>query len=206
MLINEELHGTSIKLKTGDYYFSPTGIDCGTAFMLSKVSVTPDDKALDLGCGYGVVGIWLKKNGCKEVVMCDISDDAVSLSRANLKLNDIDDIKVIKSNGLESVSDDDFTLILSNPPYHTDFSVAKGFIEDGFRKLKIGGKMVMVTKRLDWYRNKLTSIFGGVKVYEQDGYYVFISEKRSDRFAPKKKKDKNSLSRKLQRKQKRAEH
>lgn len=35
----------------------------------------------------------------------------------------------------------------------------------------------MVTKRLDWYKNKLTSVFGGAKVYEIYGYYVFIAEK-----------------------------
>ena len=36
----------------------------------------------------------------------------------------------------------------------------------------------MVTKRLDWYKNKLTSVFGGVKVHEINGYYVFVAEKR----------------------------
>lgn len=73
--------------------------------------------------------------------------------------------------------DNDFTLILSNPPYHTDFSVPKHFIEIGFKKLVLGGKLIMVTKRLDWYKNKLTSIFGGVKI---NGYYVFIAEKRKN--------------------------
>ena len=42
----------------------------------------------------------------------------------------------------------------------------------------IDGKLIMVTKRLDWYKNKFTSIFGGVGVYEVNGYYVFVAEKR----------------------------
>lgn len=50
--------------------------------------------------------------------------------------------------------------------------------------------MIMVTKRLTWYKNKLSSVFGGVKVHEIDGYYVFIAEKRSN------KKNKLSSSRK----------
>ena len=79
-------------------------------------------------------------------------------------------------------------MILSNPPYHTDFSVAKRFIEDGFKRLKVGGKMLMVTKRLDWYRNKLTSVFGGAMVYQEDGYFVFISEKRQPYMAKKSKR------------------
>ena len=203
MIIKEELHGQELTLDTGNYYFSPTSIDKGTSFMLSKVTVTQDDKALDLGCGYGIVGIWLRKCGCGDVVMCDISEEGVELSRSNLERNGIEGIRVIKSDGLKEVPDSDFTLILSNPPYHTDFSVAKSFIEDGFRKLSIGGRMIMVTKRLDWYKNKLTSVFGGVRVFEQDGYFVFISEKRSDRVV-KKKKEKNELSKKLQRKQQRS--
>jgi len=98
------------------------------------------------------------------------------------------------------VEESDFTLILSNPPYHADFSVPKHFIEGGFKKLVAGGKLVMVTKRLDWYKNKLISVFGGVKVYEINGYYVFVAEKRT--LTPKaKKKATNGLSRKLQRKQ-----
>lgn len=57
--------------------------------------------------------------------------------------------------------------------------MAKRFIEDGYRHLALGGKLIMVTNRLDWYRNKLIHIFGWVKVTEKDGYYVFMAEKRS---------------------------
>ena len=81
-----------------------------------------------------------------------------------------------------------FDLILSNPPYHTDFKVAKTFIEKGFNRLRIGGKMFMVTKRKDWYKNKLISIFGGVKIYEEDGYFIFEAQKRAMTYAGKKKK------------------
>lgn len=203
MLLEEKINGHDIKLDTGNYYFSPTGIDKGTSFMLSQTKISPDDKALDLGCGYGIVGIWLYNEGCRDIVMCDISDEAVNLSSGNLVLNNIQGVRVLKSDGLKDIPDSDFTLILSNPPYHTDFSVAKSFIEDGFHKLRIGGRMVMVTKRLDWYKNKLISVFGGVRIAEQDGYYVFTAEKRSDKFAPRKKKEKNVLSKKLQRKQNR---
>ena len=65
----------------------------------------------------------------------------------------------------------------------------------------MGGKLVMVTKRLDWYKNKLISVFGGVKVQKVEGYYVFIAEKRSQ-IIKKKEKPAMKLSKKLQRKQK----
>jgi 16S rRNA (guanine1207-N2)-methyltransferase len=91
----------------------------------------------------------------------------------------------VQSDGFNSLTDTDFDVILSNPPYHADFAVPKHFIEKGFNRLKVGGRMYMVTKRKDWYKNKLTAIFGGVKVFEAGEYYVFCAEKRSARYANK---------------------
>ena len=100
--------------------------------------------------------------------------------------------------GVKDININDFSIILSNPPYHTDFSVAKHFIEIGFYKLVLNGRFVTVTKRFDWYKNKLTSIFGGVKVIEKNGYYIFISEKRSNmpanKIKQKLKKENNKLN------------
>ena len=200
MTVNEEINGIDITCETGEYYFSPNRVDRGTRLMLETVPVREGDKVLDLGCGYGVVGIYAAKQlGGDRVVMCDILEDAVALATDNLARNGITGARVLQSDGLKSVEDRDFTLIYSNPPYHTDFSVAKAFIEDSFRKLAVGGRMVMVTKRLDWYKNKLTSVFGGVKVFEKEDYYIFLSEKRAAR-VEKPKKNTQTMSKKLQRK------
>lgn len=164
--------------------------------MLSAVEFSENDRVLDLGCGYGAVGIYAaKKIGEANVVMCDVSEETVSAARGNAARNGVPAIDIRVSDGFDRLPDGGFTLILSNPPYHTDFSVAKRFIEDGFRRLALGGTMVMVTKRLDWYKNKLVSVFGGVRVTERDGYYVFAAEKREN--LHKKKKEKGGLSKKL---------
>lgn len=201
MLIEEQVQGIDLVLQTNEEVFSPTAVDRGTRAMLSFITFTEEDKVLDLGCGCGVVGILAAKQiGAERVMMCDISQNAVLLSRQNAEANGVGAVTVRQSDGLQEISENGFTLILSNPPYHTDFAVAKGFIEDGFKKLAVGGKMVMVTKRLDWYRNKLSSVFGGVTVKEQDGYYVFLAEKRGSRKPKKEKKNEQILSKKLQRK------
>ena len=201
MQIEEQVQGIDLVLQTNEEVFSPTAVDKGTRAMLSFVEFKEGDKVLDLGCGCGVVGILAAKQiGAEHVVMCDVSENAVLLSGQNADLNGVGTVTIQQSDGLKEVSETGFTLILSNPPYHTDFAVAKGFIEDGFKKLVIGGKMMMVTKRLDWYRNKLSSVFGGVTVKEKDGYYVFIAEKRGNRKPKKEKKNEQILSKKLQRK------
>lgn len=169
---------------TNEGVFSPSSIDKGTLAMLSVVEFTPEDKVLDLGCGYGVVGILAAKLiGSSKVTMIDIDEKAIALSNENAKLNKVEGCNIYQSDGFEQVDEKEFTLILSNPPYHVDFSVPKHFIEKGFNRLKIGGRMVMVTKRQDWYKNKLTAIFGGVRVSEVDGYYVFMSIKKEASYA-----------------------
>lgn len=201
-MILTNIKDIDLKFETESSLFSPNFIDHGTLAMLSLIDFLPSDKVLDLGCGYGVVGILAGKLiGEEKVVMCDISERAVEYAKKNAALNGVPHIDIRLSDGYENVGENDFTLILSNPPYHADFSVPKSFIEVGFQKLAMGGKMTMVTKRLDWYKNKLISVFGGVKVWEMEGYYIFVAEKRS-RIIKKKKKPAKRLSKKLQRKQK----
>ena len=193
---------TQLKFYTDKTSFSPDSIDRGTLAMLSTITFSENDFVLDLGCGYGVVGILAAKIiGEDKVVMCDLSQKAVELSAKNAEENNVSGVKIYQSNAYENITESNFTLILSNPPYHADFSVPKEFIEKGFKKLSVGGKMIMVTKRLDWYKNKLKSIFGGVKVQEIDDYFIFTAEKRSETI-PKKQKSKNGLSKKLSRKYK----
>jgi len=183
-MISTVIKNIPLKFNTSSALFSPDQIDRGTLAMLSVVEFDAKDKILDLGCGYGVVGIAAAKMiGSQNVVMSDVLEKAVNLSRKNALLNEVGDIKIILSNGFSNIQDKDFSIILSNPPYHSDFSVPKHFIEKGFNRLKLGGKMFMVTKRKTWYKNKFIAIFGGVKIYEIDGYFVFSAEKRSLRYS-----------------------
>lgn len=200
-----KLNDIELDLDTTPDLFSPTAPDKGTIAMLNAVEITSNDKVLDLGCGCGIVGIYAAKiAGAHNVTMTDILPIAAETAGQNAIKNNVPDVTVLCGSSYENVKDADFTLILSNPPYHTDFSVAKSFIEGAYKHLATGGRMVMVTKRLDWYKNKLTSVFGGVKVIESNGYYVFISEKRPRK--PEKSKSKNTLSKKLARKYNKAKY
>lgn len=202
-MISATIKNIDMVFQTSSSLFSPNSIDAGTQAMLSVIDFLPNDKVLDLGCGYGVVGILAGKLiGAENVVMCDISKHALECAKMNSHLNNVSNIKIKRSDGYQNVEESDFTLILSNPPYHADFCIPKHFIEGAFRKLALGGKLVMVTKRLDWYKNKLISVFGGVKIHEIDGYYVFVAEKRN-KIIKENKKPSNKLSRKLQRKNQR---
>lgn len=193
------INGINFKMHTEMSLFSPNSIDKGTLTMLSKVDFQPGQKILDLGCGYGVIGIYAAHfSGAENVTMVDINPLAVKIAKENAVRNGLGAIKILQSDGFQNMIEQDFDLILSNPPYHANFDVPKNFIEGGLRHLKHGGRMVMVTKRYQWYKNKLESVFGGVTVIEENGYYIFISEKRAVHKTPEREKQK--LSKKLQRK------
>lgn len=195
-----ELMGERIHLASDPQVFSPQALDKGSQAMLSLVDFSVEEKVLDLGCGTGVIGILAaKKLGTAHVWMLDVDPIAVAVSRESLRLNELEAVDLRQSDAFANFDEKDFSLILSNPPYHVDFAVPKRMIEGAFRHLRIGGRLLMVTKRLDWYRNKIQSVFGGVRVHEIDGYYIFEAEKRSDR-RPKSQKAAPSLSRKLSRK------
>ncbi len=178
-----------LEIETTEGLFSPRGADAGTLSMVSAVELESGQKLLDLGCGAGLVGIAAAKVlGEENVWMTDVDPAAVRCAAENAKRNGVENVHLCCGDALDAVDASGFDCILSNPPYHADFSVAKKFIEKGFNRLKLGGKLVMVVKRELWYRNKLTAIFGGVRMQEIGGYFVFTAEKRSERYAPPKPK------------------
>lgn len=172
-----------IRLTADPALFSPRGPDAGTLALLSQVDLRPDDRVLDLGCGYGLVGLAVaKKLGAGSVVMVDIDPVAVAAARFNAIQNDCGDVAVILGDGPMAAAGMTFSLILCNPPYHTDFSVGRRLIEQSYRQLEPDGRLCLVVKRLDWYRNKLAGLFGGVTVKPVNGYFVLtaIKQKRFD--------------------------
>ena len=183
-LLQTEIFGQRVLLETRPELFSPEHIDRGTLAMLSHVRIASGMRIMDLGCGCGVVGIVAAKiAGEENVFMSDADPMAVETARRNAERNGVGGVRLYVSDGFRDVDESGFDLILSNPPYQTDFSVAKGFIEKGFNRLKIGGRLYMVTKRREWYKNKMISVFGGVEIHETDGYFVFVSERRSLQYA-----------------------
>ena len=192
--IRAEVLGEALELRTAPGLFSPGHVDRGTLAMLSAASFAPGMKVLDLGCGCGVVGIVAaKKCGPEGVWLVDVDPEAVEIAGQNARANGVSGVRCRVSDGLKQLDETGFDLILSNPPYQSDFSVAKAFIEKGFNRLRLGGRMLMVTKRRAWYKNKLAAVFGGVRIREIDGYYVFEAEKRRAEYANRREKPRHNI-------------
>lgn len=178
--MNIEIKGIELEMRSAPGLFSPTRPDRGTLAMLSRVELAPGQRVMDLGCGWGLVGVLAARIcGAENVYMCDIDPAAVEAARLNAAINGVPGVNICVSDGFRDVDAAGFDLILSNPPYQTDFSVAKAFIEKGFNRLKPGGWMYLVVKREKWYLNKMRAVFGGACSRETDGYYVICAQRRT---------------------------
>jgi 16S rRNA (guanine1207-N2)-methyltransferase len=181
------IRGTSLTFETHPDLFSPRRTDAGTLAVLKTAELRAGDKVLDLGCGYGVVGIYAAKTlEDSSVWLLDSNPIAIQYAGRNAVLNDVPDVSISLSDGFREFREIGFTKILCNPPYHTDFAVAKHFIQKGFNRLTIGGEFWFVTKRHKWYRNKLRAIFGFVDCRMVDSYFVLRAVKKQQSFASKK--------------------
>jgi 16S rRNA (guanine1207-N2)-methyltransferase len=140
-VIQASIQGIDLSLETAAGLFSPRKIDAGTLAMLSRARFSARDKILDLGCGYGVVGILAAKLiGADRVYMVDNDPVAVDLASKNARANGVDAIKIVLSNGFDALGESEFSQILCNPPYHVDFAVPKRFIHKGFNRLALDGR------------------------------------------------------------------
>jgi 16S rRNA (guanine1207-N2)-methyltransferase len=176
--------GLELTFETAPQLFSPRSIDRGTAAMLRHVTIEPGDKVLDLGCGYGLVGVFAAhRTDPKNVWMVDVDPEAVGFAQRNLRLNGVEGATALVSDGFDGLGEAGFTKILCNPPYHVDFSVPKRLIKKGFNRLVMGGQMILVVKRDAWYRNKLQAIFGNVRAHRDDDYIVFQAIKTATQYA-----------------------
>jgi 16S rRNA (guanine1207-N2)-methyltransferase len=168
-----EFGGQTYRIQSAPGLFSPRGMDAGTQLMLGLVEAGEGARFLDLGCGAGVVSrIASEAWGC-QVTAVDVNARALRMTALNAPK-----AEVVASNGFAGLTGRQFDIIASNPPYHTDFGVAKAFIEGAYSHLPVGGTLYLVIKRADWYVQKVRALFGGCRVVEDNGYTVVITEKR----------------------------
>lgn len=137
---------------------------------------------LDVGCGYGPIGITLAKQFPeRSIVMVDVNERAIHLAQENIELNDLENAKVRFSDGLSTVKDEQFASVVTNPPFRAGKKVVHQIMEESFDVLKPGGELWVVVQKKQGapsLKNKLESLFSQVETVNKDkGYYILRAKK-----------------------------
>jgi len=174
--VSANLLGNELTFNTRWGVFSPRAIDEGTLLLMKYIGTEANDVCLDLGCGYGPIGLALAKhciNG--EVHMVDKDFIAVELSNNNAKLNNLPNAKAYLSDAFSQVPNEiKFDQIISNVPAKVGREQLSIMLYDAFDLLKPGGKITFVTINglRDFIKTNFKSVFGNYKKLKQGQKYT----------------------------------
>jgi len=156
--------------------FSPRSIDEGTLLLMKHIEVGVNDVCLDLGCGYGPIGIALAKHCTKgQVHMIDKDFVAIELANNNVKLNNLSNAKAYFSDAFLQIPNEiKFDQVISNLPAKVGREQLSIILYDAFDALKPGGKITVVTINglKDFIKNNFKSVFGNYKKLKQGQKYI----------------------------------
>lgn len=179
-LVKAVLRGHIFEFLTASGVFSYKKVDLGTRLLVETMEIPNEGTFLDLGCGYGVIGIVAAKiNERLHVIMTDINRRAVMLARENAKRNGVRNVKVIQGDLYEPVRGMKFNAIVSNPPIHKGLDTVIKLIKLAPIHLKNGGTLQIVAKRnkgAERIMKFMEETFGNLEILaKKKGYFVFLS-------------------------------
>jgi 16S rRNA G1207 methylase RsmC len=155
--------------------FSPRAIDDGSRLLLDYLELEKSDDCLDLGCGYGVLGLCMAKqapNG--HTLMVDKDFVAVDYAEKNRLHNRIDNASCILSNGFEQIPTQQFDVIVSNIPAKVGKEMLYIYLFDALKFLKPGGSfyIVTITGLRQFFKRGFGEVFGHYEKIKQGKTYT----------------------------------
>lgn len=174
------LRGNEIELETSSGMFSTQKIDLGTKLLIEDSIIPATGKILDLGCGYGSVGIAIKKAFPKtKLFMTDVNERAVRTAKENSAKNRIE-AEIKSGDVFEAFPEEKFDAILLNPPQSAGKDVCFRMIEESKEHLNQKGTIQLVARHKkggETLSKKMLEVFGNVKTVSiKSGYRIYLSE------------------------------
>lgn len=179
--LETELCGHPLRFDTTWGLFSPKAIDEGSRLLLDHMEIRAEDNCLDLGCGYGPLGLCMAKQAAAgQTLLLDKDFVAVEYSRRNAVLNGIDNVDVVLSNGFSEVGHGSFDVIASNLPAKVGNELFYLYFHDALDRMPVGGRFYVVV--INGLRHFVARAFGEVfgnhkKVKQGRTYTVAMAER-----------------------------
>jgi 16S rRNA (guanine1207-N2)-methyltransferase len=166
--------GPSCRFVSRPGVFSYGRFDNGARALVETMMVHPGDRVLDLGCGCGTNGVFAaqRTGSAGRITFVDSNVRAVALADLNARGNGVTAYQTVASSRVERLDESGFDVILANPPYYANSSIARLFIARGRALLKPNGRFYMVTKQVEEIAGVMTETFEHVEALMHRGYTI----------------------------------
>lgn len=177
-----ELAGKTFQFVTDSGVFSRGTVDYGSRVLIEHFDAAelPEGTLLDVGCGYGPIGLALAYQTKRPVEMIDVNNRAVELAQGNAKRNGIE-ADIHQSNIYETLNQKTYAAIISNPPIRAGKKVVHQILSEAAPLLKVGGSLTIVIQKKQGApsaKSKMEEVFGNAEIIAKDrGYYIIRSVK-----------------------------
>jgi len=177
------VRGIPLTLRTDAGVFSRGALDRGTELLIEALDLGPGELILDLGCGYGAIGIAASKlSEGGHVVLTDVNPRAARLAKENLRTNDVANAEVRVGDLYEPVRGMAFDHILSNPPLRAGRAVVDRIVAEAPAHLLDGGRLWLVARTrqgADALRKRMADAFGTAQVVRRGSGYKVLSASKA---------------------------
>jgi 16S rRNA (guanine1207-N2)-methyltransferase len=167
--------GRPLRFLTDSGVFASEALDPGTALLIENMMLKGDETVLDLGCGWGAIGIAAALSLPRgRVWMTDVNRRAIRLAKENAVRNGVTNVVVLSGPGYEPVIGQSFDLIASNPPYRAGRPTVLELLSGARSHLKPGGRLLVVGKGgqgILFYQRVLKASGGTVTILGRRGGY-----------------------------------
>lgn len=182
-IINVDMFGKGFRFSTNSGVFSKDKVDYGTKLLLNNIVIhKKSGKLLDLGCGYGVLGVILGENYKNlDIDMVDVNERAVTLANYNLQLNGVNGVNCYVSNIYEGVSSK-YDYIVTNPPIRAGKDVLLQFLVGSYDYLVSDGQLWFVMRKDHGVKTmilRLQELFDVQIVCRDKGFYIVKCVKKN---------------------------
>ena len=180
--ITYKYNGTELTFFSDNGVFSKDKLDFGSSLLLEtffKCKSPGNMKILDVGCGYGYMGIVIAKILGYEVTMCDVNKRALHLAGKNCEHNKVT-AQVIESNIYSNITDI-YDLIITNPPIRAGKDVVYGILDEAREHLKVGGELWFVIRKDQGAKSTIKHLeekYNCEVVEKSKGFYIIRAENR----------------------------
>jgi len=171
------------RFKTDNGVFSKREVDFGSRLLIeSFIMPKVEGHVLDVGCGYGPIGLSIAKEFSNRIVhMVDVNERAIELAKENASLNKITNVDIYESDRLLNVRGDTFAAILTNPPIRAGKQTVHDILEQSFEHLVPNGELWIVIQKKQGAPSaleKLKTLFSDVETVDKaKGYFIIKAKK-----------------------------